>query len=115
MTVTAGATGATPGATSGATSTSASAGATPATPSTPAGVVTDATSKAKWAIQLSETIYVNTRLGTGPGAWVPYTAVYVFNDGNAVLVREPDRVTYTGPLAVADNLRRAGETYADPT
>jgi hypothetical protein len=49
----------------------------------------------------------------GLGAWAPYTVAWVFADGNAIIVNEPNIHLYTGALLVGYNLRRMGETYAD--
>ena len=70
--------------------------------------------KKSWGLTVGDTVYVNLRQGTmGPIAWVPYKVTYVFADGNASIVREPDVVGYTGGMTIGGNLRRAGETYDD--
>ena len=105
-------------ATAGTSGTSGSTGASTASaPQAASSGVPVATTalKAGWGMQAGQTVYINTRSGVGGfTAWVPYIVAYVFSDGNAVLIQEPDCVVYTGALAVGANLRRVGETYSDP-
>ena len=82
---------------------------------TSSAVVPNNIAKADWNIQVGQTLMVNQRQSNGPSAWVPYKVVYVFADGNAAVVKEPDCVGYTGFLAVGSNLRRQGESYASDT
>ncbi len=90
-----------------------SAPAAPATPSAPA-VPSIASGPARdFGMTTGETVYLNVRLGGPPTAWVAYIVAYIFQDGNAVLIREPDCVAYTGDMAIGVNLRRKGVDYGD--
>ena len=64
---------------------------------------------------VGQVVYVNMYQCAGSlGAWAPYNVAWVFADGNAILVNEPNIHVYTGKLLVGYNLRRMTDTYADP-
>jgi hypothetical protein len=84
------------------------------TPTSPPPIA-DTTDTRALALVVGQTVYVNMYASfSGINPWKAYTVGWVFSDGNAVLVSEPNMYLYTGSLVVGVNMRRADQTYANP-
>lgn len=100
--------------TSGGSASTPSGGVATSTPTSPPPIA-DTTDTRALALVVGQTVYVNMYASfSGINPWKAYTVGWVFSDGNAVLVSEPNMSLYTGGLVVGVNMRRADQTYANP-